>query len=300
MEVEPDEIDKCGMKIPKDIMNVEAKKSSKKSKNDFCNESEEELDQEDEDWDESDDEDWEKLEDENEEMEDISIDFEPDTSTVHEPFDDDPQFPENDETSDETLRRGFLEVTDPRNPNKKLMMQKTTYVWHLSEGSKKLSSDRTIRVQGTKDVCVPNFHDAAPILGNQAVISSQIKIGDWCVFKTDASTSGDSICIGAILAFKFAKGKTANEKKYKGDAVDLKVYETGTSKAKQLAVLSSWYNINESKHLMPVTKENHFFLTIDNYVATVAKPLIDEDTKTLFFSENDFEDIEKDILEILN
>lgn len=102
------------------------------------------------------------------------------------------------------------------------------------------------------------------------------------------------------MRFFGAKGKTANEKRYKGDVVDLKEYQKRPSKANDLEVLSSWYCINEMGQLIPIKNENHFFINVENYVATIAIPMIDKDTKVLFFSENDFTEIEKDILQILN
>ena len=127
-----------------------------------------------------------------------------------------------------------------------------------------------------------------------------VKIGDWCVFKIDTSDSNNSICVGSVLAFKYSKGRTANEKRYKGDSVDLNEYQLQGTKVKEVEVLSSWYFINEMRCLIPVKNENHFFMKIENYVATIAKPTIDKDTKMLFFPENDFIKMENDILRILN
>lgn len=82
--------------------------------------------------------------------------------------------------------------------------------------------------------------------------------------------------------------------------MDLEEYQKITSKANDLDVLSSWYLINEAKHLIPFENENHFFINIENYVATVATPMVDQDTKALYFPKNDFQAIEEDILRILN
>lgn len=82
--------------------------------------------------------------------------------------------------------------------------------------------------------------------------------------------------------------------------VDLREYKKSTASTKNLEVLSSWYFINDNHHLIPVKKENHFFIKIENYVATVVKPTIDGDTKTLFYHENNFKDMESEILKVLN
>lgn len=225
--------------------------------------------------------------------------FENDAFTAYDEVDDDFHFPENDDT----LQHGFLHITDPANPNKKLLMRKSTFVWHLTEGSKKMSSDRLIRVQQTESptnlqqITKNCSRDITFALAKNVAVNKYIQIGDWCVFKR--STSDDLICIGSILGFKFGKGRTAKEKRYKGDSVDLKEYQKGTAKANELQVLSSWYNINEMKHLIPVKDENHFFINIENYVATIAKPVNDKDTAVLFFPERDFEEMENDILAIL-
>lgn len=226
-------------------------------------------------------------------------DFEQDNFMTCEPVDDELEFPENNET----LQHGFLHIEDPKNPNKKMVMRKSTFVWHLTEGSKKMSSDRLIRVQNTtvtksdqQTAANSDSHELTPVSAKKINIFQLIKIGDWCVFKSDTS---DLICIGSILAFKFAKGRTANEKRYKGDLVDLEEYQKRTQKAKELEVLSSWYFINNNGHFIPVKNENHFFIKIENYVATVANPMIDKDTKLLFFPESDFKEMENDILRIL-
>lgn len=279
MEVALNEIDKCDAK---NLMNMEEGGETEESEDEIeCDDDVDSV--------------LEKGEDFASENADSDIGFE---QVPQEPADD--EFGENVDT----LRHGFMEIIDPKNRNKKMMIRKSTFVWHLSEGTKKISSDRSVRVQNTKDQKIAaNFHDSTAIPGNKAIVLKHIKIGDWCIFKIDTSELGDSgnlICIGSILAFKFGKGKTAIEKKYKGDSVDLAEYQKGISKSRDLEVLSSWYIINETKHLMPFKNENHFFINIDNYVATVAKPLIDMDTKTLFFPENDFIEVEKDILKILN
>lgn len=263
MDVASNEIDECELNIPKKLVN---------------------------------DEDVEEADIENE----SNADFE--QSTTCETLDE-TDFPEIYD-DDETIQHGFLQIEDPKNPNKKLVLRKSTFVWHLTEGTKKISADRLIRVQNTgggknqqQTVASSKSRDSPSVLVNEANALKHIGIGDWCVFKTDRSDSGSSICFGSMLAFKFANGKTANEKKYKGgDSVDLREFQNTTTK--DLEVLSSWYNMSETGYLTPMKKENHFFINIKNYVATVAKPKVDVDTKSIFYS--DFKQLENDILNILN
>lgn len=191
-------------------------------------------------------------------------------------------------------------------------MRKSTFVWHLTEGTKKMSSDRTIRVQAKavdtrvdtneQQMAVQSTIQESTFVLHQIVnVSQNITVGDWCIFKTKKSDV-NNICIGLVLAFKFARGRIANEKRYNKDFVDLREYEKQkrSSPSKEMEVLSSWYHINDRRYLIPTKSENHFFIKIENYVATVARPIIDIDTKTLFFPENEFKKMEADILKILN
>lgn len=127
----------------------------------------------------------------NEEDEIDIDDFEQDGSIECQPdFEDDNEleFPENCET----LQRGYLKFKDPRNPNKQMMMRKSEYVWHLTEGTKKISSDRTIRVQDTsRDTQVQrDIHDSTSLSKKSVNVFHHIKIGDWCFFKADEIDSG--------------------------------------------------------------------------------------------------------------
>lgn len=263
MQVGSDEIDECELTIPKKLINEEE---------DIENESYDDFELEDLIEYESDAQDYDELE--------IS-------------------------GNSESLQKGYLMVKDPRNPNKDILMRKSTFVWHLTEGTKKISSDRLHRVQDTavsisvQQAAVENgTHDHSSVLHKKLNVSQYIKIGDWCFFKNNTNDSGEIICVGLVLAFKFAQGRTANEKRYKGDIVDLR--ENEMSWAKKLEVLSSWYLIDNRGHLIPAKNENHFFIKIENYVATVAQPMIDNDTKVLFFPEDDFKEMEIDILKSLN
>lgn len=211
------------------------------------------------------------------------------------PDEDDLELVENEET----LPHWCLKIKDHRNPNKEVSMRKSTFVWNLTEGTKRISGDRLIRVQNSSFEYATKSSqcESSTVLKKVNVIQS-IRIGDWCFFKHD--TDDNKICIGLVLAFKFVHGKNAKEKRYNGDFVDLKEYKEKMPNNKRVAALSSWYFINGRGHLIPVKNENHFFIEIDNYVATVVKPMNDKDTSVLFFSENDFKEIERDILAVLN
>lgn len=204
--------------------------------------------------------------------------------------------------SEEALPHGFLKIKDPKNPNEEMSMRKSTFVWHLTDGTKRISSDRLIRVQNTSTECAgESYKNHSTSLRNEVNDIQIVKKGDWSIFKSDIDEA--KICFGLILAFKFPQGKTSKERRYKGDVVDLNEYKKQDKKGnggKEVAALSSWYSVNTRGHLIPVKKENHFFINVDNYIATVFKPNFDTDTNALFFSYNRFKEIDRDVLTILN
>lgn len=212
-------------------------------------------------------------------------------------------FPDEDgfefNVDEETLPHGYVKIRDPKNPNKEISIRKSTFVWHLTEGTKKISSDRLIRVQNMSFAYASESskHDSTSVL-NSINVFQNLRVGDWCFFKYN--TDDNKICVGQILAFKFVMAKTAKERRYHADFVDLKEYKEQIPHGKKVAALSSWYFINSHSHLIPVKRENHYFIEISNYVATCVKPNMDPDTNVLFFSENDFKKIECNILMILN
>lgn len=199
-------------------------------------------------------------------------------------------------TDDEDNKTAFLTVRNPRNPEEDLLMRKSTYVWSLTEGKKKISSDRLIRVknESTKN----NQISRGPVVTPDQPVNvlQLINIGDWCFFKYEHDDE-EKFCLGSVLAFKFNKGRIAKDKKYNGNFVNL---EENPSHATDVDVLSSWYFVNERGQLVPTKSSNHHFIQLKNYVATVEKPLIDPVVKTLFYSPDDFEKIQNTILNLIN
>lgn len=122
--------------------------------------------------------------------------------------DDELDFPENVED----LQSGYLVIKDPRNPNKRMKISKSAFVWHLTEGTKKISSDRLIRVKDTASEKIDqqkemqnSIRDPTSASNNKANVSRIIKVRDWCIFRNATSDSLESsICFGLVLAFKFA------------------------------------------------------------------------------------------------
>lgn len=126
-------------------------------------------------------------------------------------------------------------------------------------------------------------------------------MGDWCFFRAEntshQNSTDHSVYVGLILAFKFAQGNSEREKHFKSDAVDLNSYPDLEN---QLQVLASWHQVNDRAQLISAVRENHIFLDLKNYIATVVKPNVDPDTNNLHFIENSFDEIESAVLKIIN
>lgn len=179
------------------------------------------------------------------------------------------------------------------------LMRKSQIVWLLTEDKKKYSSDRLVRVQDTKQNVntIGKLRNHLQEAGSKekVVASKQITIGDWCFFKHHIGTE-NLIYIGVILAFKYANGRTEKEKSYKKEFVDL----NEISDLSELEALSSWYSITQNARLIPAHKDNHKFISLENYIATaLIKPTTDPDTKTLHYNINDFKEIDSAILNLI-
>lgn len=114
---------------------------------------------------------------------------------------------------DENTKTSCLIVKDPKNPSNEMLLRKSTLVWSLTEGRKKISSDRLIRVQSEPTKNNQIFEDHASASNKLVNVSHVIKVGDWCFFKYTESNLNEMFCLGSVLAFKFNKGKSAKEKK---------------------------------------------------------------------------------------
>lgn len=280
MQINVNDINECKLKIPKkrtfDDGN-EYNEDGDSDASDYCDSDEEADTESDNNYDDD-------VDDENDEVSSDS-----DEENGHAEFEQNAEITDN-----ESSKSAFLIVKNPRDPEEDLLLRKSTYVWSLTEGKKKISSDRLVRVknESTKN----NQIFAGPLVTpDQPVnVSRLIKIGDWCFFKYELDDE-KMFCLGSALAFKFNKGKIAKDKKYNGNFVNL---EENPSHATDVDVLSSWYFVNERGHLVPTKSSNHHFIQLKNYIATVEKPQIDPIVKTLFYSPDDFEKIENTILNL--
>lgn len=170
---------------------------------------------------------------------------------------------------------------------------KGTLVWLLSESREKLSKDRTRRVQECGKGPQSQLLSLANTIDQKVVKSININLCEWCVFKDNVEPG---ICFGLLLAFRYALGKRERDKRYKFDTVDLgeKPYL-----AEQIEALSSWYYMNDLGRLVPTKVENHYFLSLKNYIATVMSPTVDPDTDGLYYNESDFREIDSAILSLI-
>lgn len=209
-------------------------------------------------------------------------------------FADDDEFYAN---IDEDMKKTFVSVKDHTGVER--LLRKSTLVWILSDGTKKISSDRLLRV-----ACPKSFptHSSNSLDSNnekaseKVYVSNNINIGEWCFFKIDLS-GNEMICIGQIHAFKFTKGRIAKDKIYKHDNVNF----SEENLVNELDVLSTWYLVNDKAILVPTNSENHYFVSLRKYVATVSvKPLVDVDTRALFFHQDDFPEIDDALLKLVN
>lgn len=222
-------------------------------------------------------------------------DFEEENVIEHRDLDDINEALENNGILEgEDQHSALITMTD--HLGKKQIVRKSTLVWLLSEGAKKISSDRLIRVRGNENKAINPGVSNDSSISNNVKVSKHIKLGDWCFFMV-VTEAGEMVYIGLLHAFRFANCRLVKNKTYRYDAVDL---VDKPNLAKQLEVLSTWYLVNDRAALVPVKDENHFFVSMENYIATVfVSPTMDPDTKALFFNENAFKEIEDAILKII-
>lgn len=200
-----------------------------------------------------------------------------------------------------------IEIDESCEPNKwvtviengeEKSIRKGTLVWLLSESREKLSKDRLTRVQeATKEASIPQNHSLKMLIDQKVMQSKLINLCEWCVFKTTTEDEvNPGICFGLILTFRYSQGRREIDRRYKYDTVDL---EERPYLAEQVEALSSWYYMNDIGRFVPTKVENHYFLSLRNYIATVMSPMVDPDTGILYFNEDDFRQIDSAILSLI-
>lgn len=178
----------------------------------------------------------------------------------------------------------FVEIMDQDGSSS--IIKKSAIVWLLSESKGKLSSDRLKRVQarkedesnGPKRVYKPPSFSNNIKMGNLSKLS-EIKVGDWCIFKTRCENLSEDpsadLIIGNILAFKYSTGDTEKKRQYSLDVAPVK---SNIENPRGISVLGLWYSLKKDFTLENLPHPS-FFINIDKYVATVNAPEIDSANK---------------------
>lgn len=176
---------------------------------------------------------------------------------------------------------GPLTQVKDKHGNSKVV-RKSSIVWLLETSKNKISSDRLRRVQSK---CVENVNRAVASIPSTSEANlenssiwedEELNVGDWCFFiqpcKSRSATSKaktiENLRVGLIVAFKYITGKTMKEKQYPWDNAPVRT-NLKPSERRGIQVLATWYNYNENGLLdVPNAEKRHFFLDIENYIAT--------------------------------
>lgn len=191
---------------------------------------------------------------------------------------------ENEFADGEDLQRSMVTVKDHLGRDQ--VMRKSTFVWTISEGTPRYSSDRRYRVQQNNTPIAATDVSLYLPSTNIVQVEKHIKLGEWCFFKGE----NEQIVIGSLHAFRYAKRKLVKDKIYKFDSIDLEG-------RLDLEVLSSWHSLDDKGAL---NSKFVGFISVRKYIATVSSPTVDPDTRTLFYNENDLKEIDNIILGLVD
>lgn len=193
----------------------------------------------------------------------------------------------------------FIDIQDEDGSVKTI--KKSTFIWMLTESKGKLSSDRLKRVQETNDSDVKRrkLHRYSRNRANdiQLMKSDEASIGNWCFFKRLSSVPSvellseenilENCMIGCIVGFRCLPLSISNENlnaSYltKNEKRKSKTYSSdfaptsGGDNNKGIQALASWYVCCENGQLQPLQDRNHFFIDMDNYIATIENMSMEE------------------------
>lgn len=173
-------------------------------------------------------------------------------------------------------------------------VRKSSVVWLLTNSIEKLSSDRLRRVQNSSNVTPSRRQlqfQQLTFSETTLCVCDELQIGHWCVFRYDANkmvktnhTSANKIVLGAVLAFKYIKGRTEKEKQYSWDFAPVSP-DINDADKRGVEVLASWYEFGVNGKLHPIQNMNGFFINIDNYVLSIANPTFESGDGSIFLSE---------------
>lgn len=157
----------------------------------------------------------------------------------------------------------------------KKQVNKSALVWLLSESKDSLSNNRLSRVQGLKKSlsCKRQLNFEKQTTNANLTKNDQIQIGDYCIFynKKELSKNNEEnpeLVMGAVMRFKYIKGRTDKDKAYTWDFASVKA-DLRKEKQRGINVLASWYNLDHNGSLRPMNCLNYFHVNIENYVGTL-------------------------------
>lgn len=175
------------------------------------------------------------------------------------------------------------------------LIRKSTIMWSLSDASEKLSSDRLQRVQNKKRVRRQLEFVDVPMPDKSIYTVDEIKIGDWCIFRTMHQENENMIprkyVLGNVLGFRYMNGKTNKEKEYSLDFAPV-VHEKNL---RGVEVLASWYNIDMNGTV--ISHAGCFYNCIDHYVVNLIKLAIEKHEHGLCLSKKYLQCIQRDLLQ---
>lgn len=183
----------------------------------------------------------------------------------------------------------FVNVFHKDGTEKKI--KKGALVWRVTQSTKPLSKDRTLRVQAEKNSKIPKtstdlrtIHQVDGGLCTSFHIMDRIQIGDYCIFRKNSDYSNtisvkeslENCVIGMVLAFRYINGKTKKDKQYTLN--DAPIFTDSLNK-RGLEVLSLWYGLNTDLSFKRLPIQS-FFINIENYVANINTPETTQDPIT--------------------
>lgn len=175
------------------------------------------------------------------------------------------------------------------------IVRKSSLMWNLSTSKEKLSSDRLRRVRGSsmknKARRRLEFFDVS-VIDQPIYIASEMKIGDWCVFKNTFEEKEKSFMLGNILSVRYIDGKTNKEKKYLLDFIPINK-DLDNEKSREMELMASWYQMKFDGTVPTFKFIKNSFVCMKFYVANLSRHIIQKDlNETIFLSKKDTKTIE--------
>lgn len=163
-------------------------------------------------------------------------------------------------------------------------VRKSSIIWLLSDPTAKLSNDRLKRVQATPIERVSKRtktqNESTSSTDRLEITKIVLKIGQWGIFwlqparESSTDLTNDDILrkivVGSVLGFKYTDGKTEKDKQCRLDSAIIS-YHPGI---RSVDVLAIWYTFDANGMLLPVQKKNNFFISSQQYIATLETPSV--------------------------